>query len=68
MNRQRQQMGENSTPVRHVNASFILRIYFFLQRSSYQSRGSQAFSDHVPPQHFDRWACTPKISYDKKAE
>jgi len=30
--------------------------------------GSQLFSDHVPLQHFDRLACTPKISYDKKAE
>jgi len=24
-------------------------------------------SGHVHLQHFDRWACTPKISYDKKA-
>jgi len=31
-------------------------------------RGSQTFSGHVPLQHFDRWACTLKIYYDKKAE
>jgi len=29
------------------------------------SRGLQPFSDHVPLQHFDRWTCTPTISYDK---
>jgi len=29
---------------------------------------SQSFTDHVPLQQFDRWACTTKISYDKKAE
>ena len=33
-----------------------------------KTRGSQTYSGHVPFQHFDRWACTPKISYDKKAE
>jgi len=32
------------------------------------SRGSQPFSDHLPLRHFARWACTPKISYDKKNE
>ena len=32
------------------------------------SRGSQTFSCHVPLPHFDRWACTLKISYNKKAE
>jgi len=34
------------------------------------SRGSQTFSGHVglPLQWFHRLACTPKISYDKKAE
>ena len=31
-------------------------------------RGSQPFSKHVPFQHFDKWAFTPKIPYDKKAE
>jgi len=33
-----------------------------------QNRGSQTFSDHVPLQHFDRWICTSKLSYDKKDE
>jgi len=23
---------------------------------------------YVPIQHFDRWACTPKIAYDQKVE
>jgi len=28
----------------------------------------QQVSDQVPLQHFERLACIPKISYDKKAE
>jgi len=32
------------------------------------SQGSQPLDEHAPLEHFDRWACTPKISYDKKAE
>ena len=28
---------------------------------------SISIDGHVPLQHFDRWACTPKISYDKNA-
>ena len=31
-------------------------------------RGSQTFFDYVPLQHFDRWACTLKISFVKKSE
>jgi len=30
--------------------------------------GSQSFSDYVPLQHFDWWACTPEISDGKNAE
>jgi len=26
------------------------------------------FSGHVPIQHFERWACTSKIFYDKETE
>jgi len=32
---------------------------------SCQPRDSQHFSDHVPVQHFDRWACAPKILMTK---
>jgi len=32
------------------------------------SISSQTFAGHVPLQYFGRWACTPKTSYDKKAE
>ena len=32
------------------------------------NRCSQLFSGHAPLQHCDRWACTPKIFCDNKAE
>jgi len=44
------------------------KINFFVRSSKVYARGSQTFSGHVPLQHFDRWARTPKMSYDKKAE
>jgi len=35
---------------------------------TFYNRGSQTYSGLVLFQHFDRWACTPNISYDIKAE
>ena len=43
-------------------------VRFMLLTTFSYSRGSQTYSGQVPLQHFDRWACTPKISHNIKAE
>ena len=52
--------------------NFLFNAFIFVQTSKHDglssSRGSQTYFGHVPPQPFDRWACTPKTSYDIKAE
>ena len=50
----------HNTRVRHCDRTRTLtcRICKISSFSRY-NRVSQPFSDHVPFQHFDRWACTP---------